>query len=200
VPKILIADDEEGLLELIRFSLNSSGFHVTAAKNGKQALELAQKEKFDQIEEKILSALKSAKEISMIGSGDPLLARSSQSIMAKLGRGQYPKLSILLQTNGLLFTRDWWSRHPDLHAFPIKMQVSIDAARPDTYARVRRGGKFESLLQNLVFIRELRASKHIRQLEFRFVVQAENFLEMKEFIGLGRKFHVDRVIFSRLRN
>lgn len=45
--KILVADDEEGLLELIRFSLDSSGFQVTTAKNGKQALDLARKESFD---------------------------------------------------------------------------------------------------------------------------------------------------------
>jgi hypothetical protein len=36
-------------MELIRFSLDTSGFHVTTAKNGKQALELAQKDKFDLI-------------------------------------------------------------------------------------------------------------------------------------------------------
>lgn len=49
MPKILVADDEEELLELIRFSLDTSGFHVTTAKNGKQALDLSQKEKFDLI-------------------------------------------------------------------------------------------------------------------------------------------------------
>lgn len=41
--KILVADDEEGLLELIRFSLDADGHTVTTAKNGKEALELSRK-------------------------------------------------------------------------------------------------------------------------------------------------------------
>jgi CheY-like chemotaxis protein len=45
--RILVADDEEELLELIRFSLDVAGYHVTTAKNGKIALELSRKEKFD---------------------------------------------------------------------------------------------------------------------------------------------------------
>jgi two-component system alkaline phosphatase synthesis response regulator PhoP len=49
VSKILVADDEEGLLELIRFSLDADGHTVTTAKNGKEALEHARKSKFDLI-------------------------------------------------------------------------------------------------------------------------------------------------------
>jgi DNA-binding response OmpR family regulator len=82
VPKILIADDEEGLLELIRFSLNSSGFHVTAAKNGKQALELAQKEKFDLIILDVMMPLMDgyhvASEIIQDPSSPPILLLTSR--------------------------------------------------------------------------------------------------------------------------
>lgn len=44
--KILVADDEEGLLELIRFSLDADGHTVTTAKNGKDALALARKDRY----------------------------------------------------------------------------------------------------------------------------------------------------------
>lgn len=49
MPKVLIADDEEELLELIRFSLDAAGFEVTTASNGKAALEKATKDRFDLI-------------------------------------------------------------------------------------------------------------------------------------------------------
>jgi CheY-like chemotaxis protein len=46
---ILVADDEEELLELIRFSLDAAGHKVTTAKNGRQALDLARQRFFDLI-------------------------------------------------------------------------------------------------------------------------------------------------------
>ncbi len=47
--KVLIADDEAELLELIRFSLDAAGYLVTTASDGKKALDLAQKQSFDLI-------------------------------------------------------------------------------------------------------------------------------------------------------
>jgi CheY-like chemotaxis protein len=47
--KILVADDEEELLELIQMSLVGAGHDVTTAKNGKQATEIARRDKFDVI-------------------------------------------------------------------------------------------------------------------------------------------------------
>jgi two-component system OmpR family response regulator len=49
LPKVLVSDDEAELLELLRFSLDAGGFHVTTAQNGKEALERAHNEKFDLI-------------------------------------------------------------------------------------------------------------------------------------------------------
>jgi two-component system alkaline phosphatase synthesis response regulator PhoP len=47
--RVLVADDEAELLELLKFSLTAAGYEVVPVKNGKIALELAQKEKFDLI-------------------------------------------------------------------------------------------------------------------------------------------------------
>ena len=47
MPKVLIADDEAELLELLRFSVSSAGYDVVTANNGKTALNLSQTEKFD---------------------------------------------------------------------------------------------------------------------------------------------------------
>ena len=49
MPKVLIADDEQELLELLRFSLDANGFVVVTAKDGKEALEKSKQEKFDLI-------------------------------------------------------------------------------------------------------------------------------------------------------
>ena len=39
--KILIADDEPDILEIIQFNLEKEGYVVTSAKNGIEAIELA---------------------------------------------------------------------------------------------------------------------------------------------------------------
>jgi len=82
VPKILVADDEEELLELIRFSLDSSGFQVTTAKNGKQALELSQKGKFDLVILDVMMPLMdgyhAASEISQDPNSPPVLLLTSR--------------------------------------------------------------------------------------------------------------------------
>jgi DNA-binding response OmpR family regulator len=49
MPKVLIADDEPELLELLRFSLDADGFEVVTASDGKKALDLSRREKFDVI-------------------------------------------------------------------------------------------------------------------------------------------------------
>ena len=47
--KILVADDEAELLELLRFSLDSDGHEVITANDGAKALNLAKENKFDLI-------------------------------------------------------------------------------------------------------------------------------------------------------
>lgn len=45
--KVLVADDEAELRELIRFSLDAGGYAVTTVSNGKQAVDAVAKDKFD---------------------------------------------------------------------------------------------------------------------------------------------------------
>ena len=45
VKKILIADDEPDILEIIQFNLQQEGYEVITAKNGDEAIEMARKHK-----------------------------------------------------------------------------------------------------------------------------------------------------------
>jgi two-component system, OmpR family, alkaline phosphatase synthesis response regulator PhoP len=49
MPKILIADDEPDILEILAFNLQNAGFDVTTAKNGVEAIEKAKATKPDLI-------------------------------------------------------------------------------------------------------------------------------------------------------
>ena len=80
--KILVADDEEELLELIRFSLDASGYQVTTAKNGKQALELFRKNTYDlivlDVMMPILDGYHAASEITQDPKSPPVLLLTSR--------------------------------------------------------------------------------------------------------------------------
>jgi two-component system phosphate regulon response regulator PhoB len=45
--RILIVDDEEDILELVRFNLSKEGYDTTCVESGEKALKCAQKERFD---------------------------------------------------------------------------------------------------------------------------------------------------------
>ena len=48
-PKILVVEDEPNQVELIEFNLNSQGYEVVVARDGEEALNLAEEENPDLI-------------------------------------------------------------------------------------------------------------------------------------------------------
>jgi MoaA/NifB/PqqE/SkfB family radical SAM enzyme len=117
-------------------------------------------------------------------------------------REDMPKMEVIyLHTNAQLWTPRMWDTIPaEVQALVKDAQISIDAATAETYAVNRRGGKFETLLENLAFIQSLRASGQLRWLGFNMVVQENNFAEIPEFVRLGRRFGADNVSFQQLTN
>jgi sulfatase maturation enzyme AslB (radical SAM superfamily) len=134
------------------------------------------------------------------GSGDPLASSLYREFLQNLDFSKYPKLQIELFTNGLLLTPMMWDSLHKINPAIYKIRISIDAANEHTYRLNRRGGNFKILLENLEFIKKLRNSGDIEQFYIQFVVQKNNYKEMKKFVELGKKFSCDHVVFSKIRN
>lgn len=66
VKKILIADDEPDILEIIRYNLQMEGYHIITAKNGNDAIELAKKHQPDLIMLDIMMPGKNGMEVCNI--------------------------------------------------------------------------------------------------------------------------------------
>jgi pyruvate-formate lyase-activating enzyme len=145
-------------------------------------------------------ALPQARLLYITGSGDPFGSPFFRRWLQTMKRSAMPNLErIHLHTNGLLWTpRIWLSIPEEIRALVQAATISIDAARPDTYARNRRGGDFATLLERLAFISNLRTEGPLNYLEFHMTVQANNFREMLEFVELGRRHKCDRVSFHQL--
>lgn len=164
---------------------------------------LAKKDDQDRLNEifeaVVLPLLRDARQVKITGSGDPFASGHYRYVLKRLNRREFPQLRVQLQTNGLLLDRRAWDEL-ELDGLVESVWVSIDAARPETYAVVRRGGSFDRLLQSFAFLRTLRRGGQIRWLRLDFVVQALNFREMPEVVEIARAYGFDAVYFQMIRN
>lgn len=134
------------------------------------------------------------------GGGEAFASKHYRSILAALNRADYPELYLYLITNGQLTTVERWRQFPDLLEMIDILSVSVDAARAETYERLRYPGKWQTLIKNLELIAEMRRSGSIRRFQINFVVQEENFRELLEFVELGIRIGVDSIWLQRLTN
>ena len=130
---------------------------------------------------------RSAKRILLSGNGDPFASRVYSDLLHKIKKDDFPDLEIAILTNGLLLNKSRWDTLSNVHYAIRHILVSVDAASPETYRKVRRGGNFEKLLENLEFISDLYKSKEIDTFTIKFVTSAENFMEMPDFVRLGKR-------------
>ena len=148
------------------------------------------------------TAMKDCHTLAISGSGDPFGSPYYRRFLQTMSRSRMPGLKkIILHTNAQLWTREMWSTIPEEIRKLIKStNISIDAARPETYAVNRRGGSFETLLKNLEFISSLRRHGPLKHIKINMVVQDNNYSEMPEFVLLGKEYAFDTVYFSKLLN
>ncbi len=148
----------------------------------------------------ILPMLKTAKMAYITGSGDPFASKNFRSLLKSLNREKFPDLKIQLMTNGMLLTPQEWEKFPNLQGMVGILYVSIDAARGPTHELLRRGAKWDTMLENLAFMGRLRAAGEVDEFVLSFVVQQENFREMGEAVDLARRIGADSICFSPISN
>lgn len=157
-------------------------------------------EKTNILKEKLLrDADKTIKSYFIAGNGEVFLSKTYEEIWkSDVVNGAE---TIRLLSNGMLFTpRRWEEFYKNKQNANIWVYISIDAATKETYERIRRGGNFNVLMENLKFISELRKNNIISYFRINFVVQRKNYLEMEQFIKLGIQLGVDNVFFTKILN
>lgn len=137
--------------------------------------------------------------IEICGSGDPFASRSMRYALETVAK-EYPGISTIhLMTNAQLFQPEYWESLPGLDG-RVQFYVSVDAATPETYATVRRGGTFEKLLPKLRYFGELQRQGRVKRFMMAFVVQQRNYKEMPAFIQLAKDVGATMVSFARMTN
>ena len=132
-----------------------------------------------------------------IGSdGDPFASHVYRHFMEQTPERDNIKYSIL--TNGLLF-KEFHTRVPYVINNLQELGVSIDGATKETYEKLRLGGKWDKINDNLECISKLK-EQHGFGFILHFVVQEDNYHEMEDIILLGKKYNADRVWLNKMED
>jgi radical SAM protein with 4Fe4S-binding SPASM domain len=95
---------------------------------------------------------------------------------------------VRFQTNGTLLTQERADRIVELGV--DLMVVSLDAASPELFDRIRRRAKLERILTHLRFLQEAKARRGSErpQLEIEFVAMRQNIHELPSVIALAAEY------------
>ena len=128
--------------------------------------------------------------------GDPFASHVYRHFMSQTPRRDNISYSIL--TNGLMF-KDFHEHVPHVISNLKELGISIDGATRETYEKLRLGGKWEKINENLEFISQLKQKYNFRFI-LHFVVQQDNYHEMEDIILLGKKYNADRVWLNKMED
>lgn len=139
-------------------------------------------------------------QINCTGSGDPFASNIFQNFLSRIDSSKNNQISILLQTNGVLFTEENWEKIKNIVKLKNKtVLISLDAGTEFTYNKIRKGGDWKKLMENLDFISNLYQECLLDYVQLDFVVQQQNYKEIPIFIEICEKYGFG-VYFSRIFN
>tara|TARA_R100000008_G_scaffold10198_1_gene5132 strand:- start:8669 stop:9718 length:1050 start_codon:yes stop_codon:yes gene_type:complete len=119
--------------------------------------------------------------LNITGSGDPFGSPSFFELMKKINPRLNPKITLMLQTNGVLWDRQRWAKLKNIHNLQIKTIISLDAGIKEHYDKVRVGGDWDRLMKNLEFIKSLQ----LPWVRLDMCVQKNNYQSIPEFIKIA---------------
>lgn len=135
-------------------------------------------------------------QVHMGSDGDPFASHVYRHFMEQTPKRDNIKYSIL--TNGLMI-KDFHHKIPHIIDNLQELGVSIDGASKLTYEKLRLGGKWDKINENLEYMAKLR-QKHDFRFILHFVVQKDNYHEMEDIILLGKKYNADRVWLNKIED
>ncbi|WP_300754475.1 radical SAM protein [uncultured Brachyspira sp.] len=159
------------------------------------------KEYIEELDEKakkyILPIIKYTDKVCLIGSGDPFSSRHTKNLIKMIVK-EYPNIKFDLHTNGLLLNETMLNNLGIIDKLSY-VQISMHAAKKDTYDKIVLGGNFNVLIDNLKFVKRLKEENRIENIFLFFVVSKVNLNDAKEFVKLEKEYSAE-CFFWNLRD
>lgn len=131
-------------------------------------------------------------EIKLQGIGEPLMGKCYFE-MIEFAREKH--IWVRSITNGsLLHLKDNFKRVID--ADICELQISIDGATPETYQKIRRGGRFDRTRENCVLINDYGARIGRKRTRLWTLAQRDNFHELEDMVRLAAECGFERQTFA----
>lgn len=126
---------------------------------------------------------KTTKTLYITGSGDPFVSVGFRDFLRNFDSTKWTALQkIHLHTNATKWNKEMWDSMTKVHKYVKSCEISIDAGTKETYeTKTRIGGNWDNLISNLKFISTI---PKLNRIKTSFVVQKENYKEMKQFYDL----------------
>lgn len=140
------------------------------------------------IMEKIEHVLPSVKSIYFTG-GEPLLYHEYDRMLDML---QKYRCDLSISTNGALLS----GKRLEMVAKTMRtVKISIDAATPDTYARIRRNGDFSRVVRNIIALQKRKIENGVLfpEVHFSMVAMKSNVAELSKLVVLAHNLGVTRI-------
>ena len=130
------------------------------------------------------------------GGGEVFLSENYKRVLYEAGA---KRKSVVIMTNGTLFTPKEWEKLEGKYE-DISFMVSVDAATKETYDKVRCGGNFDQLMDNMKFLSTLRKDNKVHNVTVIMIVQKANYKEIPDFIKWAKDLGFDKANLSHIRN
>jgi MoaA/NifB/PqqE/SkfB family radical SAM enzyme len=125
--------------------------------------------------------------------GEVFLDKRFKRMMAESIR--YPRLTHSITTNGQLLNEEWVDL---LNRKKVDLNISIDATTAAVYEKIRKGCRFENLLNNLKLLKE--KSVNNKRQNMIVTVMKANYDKLDDFVDFAKEYGFVSIIFQQARS
>lgn len=127
--------------------------------------------------------------------GEVFLMKGFESIVEEGTR--FNNLKQVIFTNGLVINERIIEKL--IHG-KVDIVFSIEAANKETYEYIRKGGKFQRLLDNLRMVKEAKEKSGSRlETHFNSVIMKSNYREIEEMIDFAKSYNFNAITLTPIR-
>lgn len=149
------------------------------------------------IEQYYMPICKDAEELVLNPIGECLVSKHSRKLIQKVAE-KYPDINFNIMTNGVA-CNEIVLKNLGLINKLSAVQVSIHAAKKETYNKITRTGNFDCVMKNLKYLSEEKKKGNIPCVIMNFVVHSLNYREMPAFVELAKNLDLE-VSFWEFQN
>ena len=144
---------------------------------------------------KRLDWLKYASEVALWGGVGESLINPEFLAIFNYALERFPHLKISLSTIGKSLRPEISDQLVGRLSF---LNVSLNAARKETHAKIVKAGRFDRVIDNIRYLTDLRKTKNttLPRVHLSMVVMRENVEELPEFIDLAADLRADQAVVS----